>query len=428
MLLKKIYELPQPVVDFIRLTGRLGDEKGVNVYVVGGFVRDLFLGVDNFDMDLVVEGDGIAFAQELAHRLTLRLVAHKRFGTATLLGLEGLKVDIASARKEIYETPAALPVVSSGQIEDDLFRRDFTINAMAVSLNAHNFGKVVDFYGGQSDLKSGIVRALHPLSFIDDPTRILRAVRFEQRFDFKIEKKTLAWIRGAVRRQMLHRVQKHRLRDEIVLIFREKIPFKSVRRLSQICGFSYIWPRLRFQKKWAAAFEEVNRKSLWFKEWFPHKRHLEPYVMYMCLFFYPLSVKEIRKAVLAYAFHKRESLRILSLRENFQGVRRELLKKNIKPSSVYRALDPLTYEVILLISILAPYPRLIQRVENFLFVYNGQRLHVRGEDLKKLGIKPGPAYKKILQDLLYAKVDGKVRTKEQELEFLRTLAKPGWVP
>ena len=422
MLLKKIYELPRPVLDFIRLTGRVGDEKGVNVYAVGGFVRDLFLGVDNFDIDLVVEGDGIAFAQELAHRLSLRLISHRRFGTATLLGLEGFKVDIASARKEIYETPAALPVVSFGKIEDDLFRRDFTINAMAVSLSAHDFGKLVDFYGGQTDLKNRVVRALHPLSFIDDPTRILRAVRFEQRFDFKIEKKTLAWIRRTVRRQMLHRVQKHRLRDEIVLIFQEKTPFKSVRRLSEICGFSYISPRLRFQKKWAVAFAEVGRKALWFKEWFPHKRHLEPYVMYLCLFFYPLSAKEIRKAVFAYAFHKRESLRILSLREDFQSVRRELLKRNIKPSAVYRALDPLSYEVILLISILAPHPRVVQRIENFLFVYNGQRLHMRGEDLAQLGIRPGPAYKKILQDLLYAKIDGTVRTREQELAFLEKLA------
>ena len=423
MFLKKLNSLPKSMADFIRFAGALADEKRVNAYVVGGFVRDLFLGVDNFDVDLVIEGDGIAFATECARALNLGLVTHKRFGTATLLGLEGFKVDIASTRKEAYEKPAALPTVSFGKIEDDLFRRDFTINAMAIGINKHLFGQVVDFYGGQKDLSAGLLRTLHPLSFIDDPTRILRAARFEQRFDFKIEKLTLDAIKEAVGRKMLFQVQKHRLRDELILIFKEKLPSKALKRLYELCGFYYIAGGLRFRKEWHDLFEETAKKASWFKEHFLHKRHIELYVMYMSLFFYPLSLKELQKTIHAFAFHKGESSRLISLKESFRRAKTELSKKNVMPSAVYRCLEPLSYEVILLIMVISKNSRVRQRVEDFLFNLNGQRLHMRGEDLGELGIKPGPHYKKILLELLYAKIDGRIKDKEEELKLAVKLAR-----
>ena len=422
MFVKKLNELSKSVADFIRLAGGIADEMGLNVYVVGGFVRDLFLGVDNFDVDLVVEGDGIAFATECARRLGLRLITHRRFGTASVLGLEGLKVDIATARKEIYEKPAVLPTVSFGVIAGDLFRRDFTFNAMAIGINKLTFGQVVDFYGGQKDLRGGIVRALHPLSFIDDPTRILRAVRFEQRFDFKIEKNTLSWIKDALRLKMLHRVQKHRLRDELILMFKENSPLKSLKRLSNLCGFSYMAPGLRFRKEGHVLFKETAKRIRWFNEHFFHKRHLEPYTMYMSLFFYPLSFKDLQKVIREFAFHKGESSRIISLKENFKKIEKELSRKNVRPRTVYRFLEPLSYEVILAMMVLSRRPVMRQRCEDFLSIYNGQRLHIRGEDLGSLGIKPGPHYKKILDELLYAKIDGKVKDREEELRLAERLA------
>jgi len=262
---------------------------------------------------------------------------------------------------------------------------------------------------------------MHDESFIDDPTRILRAVRFEQRFDFKIETETLAWLKTAVRKRMLHEVQKHRLRDELILIFKEGAPFKCVRRLHEACGLSYIAPRLRFQRAWRASFEDVSRKAAWFKGHFLHKRHLETYVMYMCLFFHSLDTRELKKVLAVFAFHKRESSRILSLSQDFVRIRAELKKRDLRPSSVYRVLEPLTYEVILLTAILAPHPLIVRRIEDFLFRYNGQRLHVRGEDLSQRGVKPGPRYKKILEELLYAKIDAKVTTKDEELALLGKL-------
>ena len=418
MLAEKINDLPKPLTDFIRWAGCLADDRGLSVYAVGGFVRDLLLGVDNFDLDLVVEGDGIVFASEIARRLALKLTTHKRFGTATLFGLGGFKVDIASARQEIYEKPAALPTVSSGHIKDDLFRRDFTINAMAIGINKHTFGHLIDFYGGQEDLKKGLLRVLHRLSFMDDPTRILRAVRFEQRFDFDIEATTLDYLKEAARKKIIHEVQKHRLRDELVLLFKEPSPIKSLRRLDQLCGFSYIAPSLYFKKAWSQQFDAIAQTALWFKSHLTHKRHLELYIMYMSLFFYELSLKDLRKTISDFAFHKGESSRIISLKESFLSLNGVLSKKNIRASQAYRQLEPLSYEVILLLKALSKNSLLQKRIEDFLCQHDGICLYLQGGDLKKMGLEPGPHYKKILDSLLDAKIDTKFKTKEDELKLL----------
>lgn len=419
MLARKINDLPKSLADFIRWAGRLADDGALSVYAVGGFVRDLLLGVDNFDLDLVVEGDGIVFASEIARRLNLKLTTHKRFGTATLFGLGGFKVDIASARREIYEKPAALPVVSSGGIKDDLFRRDFTINAMAIGINKHTFGHLVDFYGGQEDLKKGLLRVLHGLSFKDDPTRILRAVRFEQRFDFNIEEMTLGCLKEAVGQKMIHQVQKHRLRDELVLLFKEPAPSKPLRRLDQLCGFSYIASSLCFKKAWPRQFDAIAQTVLWFKDHLTQERRLELYCMYMSLFFYELSLKDLRNTISDFAFHKGESSRMISLKENFLSLCGMLSKKNIRASQAYRKLAPLSYEVILLVKALSKNSLLQKRIEDFLCRHDGICLYLEGKDLKQMGLEPGPHYKKILDSLLDAKIDARVKTKEDELKLLR---------
>lgn len=415
LFLEKVQELPEDISDFLAFAGRFAHSQGVRVYVVGGFVRDLFLGVPHDDVDLVVEGDGIAFAGELAKKFSLHVVAHRRFGTAILSGFHGFKVDIASARKEIYVKPAALPDVSAGSIQNDLFRRDFTINAMAIALEEGGFGKVIDTYGGRDDLKKKLIRALHPFSFIDDPTRILRAVRFEQRYDFKIERETLSWIAKATRRKMLDIVQKHRLRDELVLIFKEKSPQKSLKRLDALCGFSYISKTLRFQRAWPVMFEECAKKIAWFRAHFSHRRHIEPSAMYLALFFYSLPFKELKKAMFDFAFHKSESSRVISLKENFPKIKKELSRKCVRPSVAYRILEPLSHEVILCAMIASGDKRVCGHIEDFFLKHSGHRLGVKGEDLVRLGVKPGPPFKKILEDLLNAKIDGKVRDKNEEL-------------
>ena len=181
-----LQRLPDRVVRLLREIGQLGDERGCQVYVVGGVVRDLLLGHVTLDLDLAVEGDGIAFARAVSDRYRAGLAVFERFATARLVFQDGLKMDIATTRRESYAQPAVLPTVQPASIEEDLYRLDFTINALAMQLNPGQFGRLLDAYEGQRDLRARTIRVLHAGSFQDDPTRIFRAIRFEQRFGFRL--------------------------------------------------------------------------------------------------------------------------------------------------------------------------------------------------------------------------------------------------
>jgi len=220
-------------MNIIEIVGKLADELKVKAYIVGGPVRDKLLGIKNYDLDFVVEEDGIKFAEALNKALKGKLTIYKAFGTATI-AIKGKRVDIVTSRKETYKHPAAYPAIKHGNIKDDLFRRDFTINAMAISVNKKNFGELVDFYGGQKDLKKGVIRVLHDKSFMDDPTRIFRAVRFSVRFGFKIEPHTKRLIKEAVLDGLLREVNAGRIRKEIEAFLKEKNTKKCLDAFSKL--------------------------------------------------------------------------------------------------------------------------------------------------------------------------------------------------
>jgi tRNA nucleotidyltransferase (CCA-adding enzyme) len=246
---KKIkLDIPENIQDILRQLGSLGDCYKYKVFAVGGFVRDLLLGKGNLDIDIVVEGNGLKFAQILSGKLNGRLTIHGQFGTATIqesqeslpsakgLWRDKIKIDIATARKEYYKAPASYPVVTFSSIIDDMHRRDFTINAMACSLNDDNFGEILDLCGGRQDIEKKIIRVLHKNSFIDDPTRIYRAIRFEQRYDFRIDKETESLIRQAINSGMLDKLSRNRIHREKELICREKSALNIETRLKDFTG------------------------------------------------------------------------------------------------------------------------------------------------------------------------------------------------
>jgi tRNA nucleotidyltransferase (CCA-adding enzyme) len=202
----------------IKMAGQLAAERRLGIYLVGGVVRDILLGRANSDLDLVVEGDAMGLAESLAGELGGRLVVHRRFGTAKIRTGD-LTVDLAMARAETYARPGALPTVRPGSIQDDLARRDFTVNAIALRLDPGSFGKLVDPFDGQKDMESKLIRILHDRSFIDDATRMLRAVRYEQRFGFRLEPSTESLLRQNV--AMLRTISGDRTRHELELILKE---------------------------------------------------------------------------------------------------------------------------------------------------------------------------------------------------------------
>ena len=243
--------LPQPMLHMLHRAGELGDRLQVSVYAVGGFVRDIMLSrpaVEFDDVDLVVEGDGIAFARALAQELGGRVREHRTFMTALIIyhdeNGEEQRLDVATARLEYYKYPAALPTVELSSIKMDLFRRDFTINAMALRLNKGQFGCLVDFFGGQSDIQRKTIRIIHALSFVEDPTRIIRAVRFEQRYGFHISTQGEKLIKNALSLNLVEKLSGARILHELNLIFREDEPETCLRRLNELGVLAAIHPSL----------------------------------------------------------------------------------------------------------------------------------------------------------------------------------------
>ncbi len=227
-------KLGAPLVGILEAAGREAERLGFRAFLVGGVVRDLHRGVDNADIDIVIEGDGIRFAQVFARRYDAQLKSYQRFGTATITFPAGFKIDVATARLEIYDRPAALPRVRPGRIEDDMRRRDFTVNAMAVALSPSSFGEIMDPFGGRVDMAERKIRILHDRSFIDDPTRIFRAVRFEGRLGFRMDDATERRAQEALASGVLDRLEDYRLAAELELILKEEDPRRILLRLEAL--------------------------------------------------------------------------------------------------------------------------------------------------------------------------------------------------
>ena len=223
--------LPQQLLELVKDISGQAAKQGQIVYLVGGVVRDLLLGCPNFDLDLVVEGNAVKLAQQVAETSQAKLLAHHRFGTAKLR-YENFTLDVATARKETYAKPGSLPTVTPGTLKDDLIRRDFSINAMAISLAYNDYGELVDPYQGRSDLERHLIRILHTESFSDDATRIIRAIRYEQRLCFELEAQTDELLKRDI--PMLDTISGDRIRHELELIFEEKQPEFIINRLAEL--------------------------------------------------------------------------------------------------------------------------------------------------------------------------------------------------
>jgi len=332
------------------------------------------------------------------------------------------KIDIATARTETYKHPAALPSVEFGSIRDDLYRRDFTINAMAVSIEKKNFGELIDFFSGRGDLKKKRIRVLHDKSFIDDPTRIFRAVRFEQRYNFSIERYTVSLIKNAVKQEMFNKVSGERLREEIELLLKEKEPLKAIRRMRSLHELRFISPEIKFNATSERICKNVERLYEQYKKYFLKKRSLNLWLVYFTAIIDKLSLDEILKVCDRFVLRRSDRLRIISSKR-FENRVITLLssKRYVKPSVIYKLLEPLSYETLIFLMAKCGDKLVKKRVKDFLSKYNGTQLRIGGDDLKNLGIKPGPEFTRILKRTLYAKIDGKLKTKKNELEFAKKL-------
>ncbi len=402
--------LPGRTFDCLKRIGREGDRLKIGVYLVGGAVRDLLLGMRNIDLDLVVEGDGIEFACWLAERMEGRIKRYDRFGTALLVLRPGIKLDLASARRECYQRPGALPQVNKGDLKADLYRRDFTINSLALCLNSDRFGKLFDPYGGREDLEEGVIRVLHKLSFSDDPTRIIRAVRFEQRYGFSLEGETESLLKEAVGAGMLDRISGQRIGDEFILILKEREPIKAIKRLDEFGILAFLNPEIRID---AQLFGEIEPNLSRFDS-----LKIERWMVYLLALVWGLELEPALQFAQRLYLPKRASLLIGDVWKSQERIDHLLSLSSPLPSQIYRALEVLGPEALAFLLAQRDSGRFEGFVRVMVEKLSKVRLAISGDDLKRMGIPPGPIYRRILDKVFEAKLDGEVRTEEEELKMV----------
>jgi tRNA nucleotidyltransferase (CCA-adding enzyme) len=414
--------LPERLQLLLEEFGRVGDELGYSIYAVGGFVRDLLMRVENFDIDIVVEGDGIRFAESLEKRISCRVRSHKKFGTAIILFSDGLKVDVATARIEIYDSPAALPTVEKGSIKLDLYRRDFTINTLAIQLNPKAFGEIIDFYGGMKDVKEKVVRALHNLSFVEDPTRIFRAIRFEQRLGFQIAKHTQNLMKSSVKMGFLQRLSGGRVLSELLLILKEDNPIPALKRMKDFDLLRFLHPNLKLDGDAFELFERIHHVTSWFDLLFLEEQY-DRWLIYFYGLMDGLKGREIEEMGQQLCMNEREQKRTVEGKRQadqtlllfFSWIHTGYLPKR---SEIYASLDSFSIETKLFM--MAKTNQTTTR--RYLSLYFTQLKDVkpllRGADLIEMGMKPGPFIKKTLSNLLKARLDEQVVSQQDEFEFI----------
>ena len=416
--------LPSPLFSLLQKTGELAERRSVCVYAAGGFVRDLLLDIPNLDVDLVVEGNGIRFVKAFARRDKARVTIHERFGTATVAFADGHTFDVATARTESYDSPASLPTVQRGSIREDVRRRDFTINTLAIRLNTPRFGELVDLHNGLRDLQNTTIRVLHGLSFIDDPTRVFRAIRFEQRLGFQLDWSTAVLMREAVQMGLVHRLSTSRLSAELLHVLSEREPGKTLARLADFNLLQFIHPRLKWSSRLARLLNAVDKAVAWHAQ-LSLGRLTFPWVVYGMALMDHLPQSAAQETLARLTFPRRQS-RSLLWWANTQVRPYEIIKtleRAVRPAETFRALCNLPDETLVFLMAKARSERGKQNIADQLTTYRRVRPILRGNDLKAMGLKPGPLYNRILDRLLDARLDGTVETEADERRLVSRLAK-----
>jgi tRNA nucleotidyltransferase (CCA-adding enzyme) len=403
-------ELPQALAPVLEAVATVS-EPYEGVYLVGGSVRDILLGEPNFDVDLVVEGDAIALAAALADELAGRLRSHDAFGTAVVLYGEGERVDVVTARRESYSAPAVLPSVEPGSIDDDLRRRDFTINAMAVSLKGHERGNLVDPFDGRSDLEAGRIRVLHDRSFIDDPTRILRAIRYEDRYGFRMDDATIELARECIATGHVGDLSGARLREELIALLEEGDVSHAIPRLAELGAEKEIHPHVVADAESVHLFDRLRELSGRYGLEVPAWRlGLEALAR-------NLPSQEIAPWLDGLKVRRRDADQIAAAIIEGPKIAEKLGRDSPTPADIVALAEPHAPDAPLFALAATDLPQLHEYFERLA----GIRLDITGADVAELGLGESPRVGEILAELRRRKLNGELIGRDAELAAAREL-------
>ena len=395
------------IVDAVAILG----DRAEGVYLVGGTVRDILLGEPSFDVDIAVEGDAIAFAYALADALGGRATPHRKFGTAVITDGDGEHVDVVTTRTEFYDAPGALPTVERAGLREDLFRRDFTINAMAASLGSTAFGRLVDPHGGRADLEAGVVRVLHNLSFIDDPTRIFRGIRYEARFGFRFDDHSAGLLRSCIEMGLVGDLSTSRLRDELVTLLEDPAAAAGIRRLGELGADRAIHPRLRGDDEAAALFERSVALDVELGAGIPVWR------LGVAALARGLTADEAYDWLERLKVRRRDAERIVGAIVVAPRIVARLRSETLAPADIVALADRFAPDAPLVALALADRPELREYFGRLRDV----RLEIGGAELIELGLSEGPRLGEILAELRRRKLNGEIDGRDAELSAAREL-------
>lgn len=413
--------LSKKIQSLLLLISQKAHRENVRVFAVGGFIRDLLLNIPNHDLDLVVEPEAIPFAWKLNELLGGHVTTHEQFGTASISLPDVGHLDLVTSRQEFYARPAALPEVEQSSLRNDLYRRDFTINTLACNLNNPHFGEMIDLFGGIADLERGLIRVLYNLSFVEDPLRVLRAVRFEQRFGFQLEETTLSLLENAVATRVLEKVSRERLYDELELALAEEKAAEILARYFELNISAVIFPGVR-------ATEEVRRRLfaaremiVWAGRNWPDADVL-PSAMYLGAVMLDLPFQGARHLCRRLRMQKDERVRVLTAVDAVPHLKKRLTEGEPPlMSELYRLFANQPAETLLLLLADCDHSRTWEYTSLFWEKVRHLQPEMSGRDLVEMGYKPGPHFQDVLGAIRDARLDGRVHNKNQERALARDL-------
>ncbi len=411
--------LPVEILGLLREIAACADENGFTAYAVGGFVRDLLMRLKNLDVDVVIEGDGIAFARHFAARHGGKVRAHHKFQTAIIVLPGHRKIDVATARTEYYTEPAALPIVEMSSIKNDLYRRDFTLNALALKLNGKNSNHLIDFFGGQQDLKDGVIRVLHSLSFVEDPTRIFRAIRFEQRFRMALGGQTEKLLKLAVGDGILARLSGSRIFGELNLIFREDQPARTLARMAEYELWRYIHPALDYNDTAAFLCKQAEDAIVWHRLGGEGRNIRYWYIFLNCLA-ERLNNSQVEELLHRLGLMKNPIEHFIISRARINEVAGRLERSSGGgPVEIYNLFDGMDEDDLLCVMARVKEHTKKRAVADYMTRLRHIGAKVSGRDLIAAGIAPGPLLGKIVGIIVRENMKGMLPTKEDELRFAK---------
>ncbi len=402
---------PKELIQELKNIGKLAKELGFRAYIVGGVVRDIVLGKKNLDIDIIVEGDAPILAKEYARKNNLKVHTFEEFMTAQITLKSGLKIDFATARREIYEYPGAYPKVEKATLKEDLYRRDFTINTLAIEITEDNFGILIDFFNGLRDIKDKMIRILHQLSFVEDPIRVLRALRFAGRLGFRLGKHTEKLLKLAVEEELLKVAPTGRINLELVYTFNEEKVVEIILLMNQYKVLNQLIPEFYFDAKREELITRLRDTIISFEMFFQKKVDRVSNYLLSLMYHLPLDISYL----VLDKYHFQQSKKFF---EEFFEKRTIFKQIPTKNSHLYEKIKNINRDLLVFFCSYLDIET-SERIITILKKEEEKKLVISGKDLQELGLKPSPIYKEIIEDVFKKYLDNEIKSKKEAVAYIK---------